>query len=138
MKLIIHTDGGSRGNPGNAAIGIVIEGWEAPITIGKRIGIKTNNEAEYEAVIMALKELVQKKGKEGLERIEEVEFVLDSLLVVSQINGSYKVKQAHLQSLLAQVKAHIDALGIPVHFRHVLRTENREADRLVNEALDSG
>jgi ribonuclease HI len=135
MNIIVHTDGGSRGNPGEAAIGVVIEGnGMETIEIKKRIGVKTNNEAEYMAVMEALIALegVKKAGRP----LTSITFVLDSLLVVSQINGAYKVKQAHLQALLANIRALIRQLNVLVGFRHVLRTENREADRLVNEALD--
>lgn len=140
MKLTIHTDGGSRGNPGQAAVGVVIQfsvvssqkSEEEIIEIGKRIGIKTNNEAEYMAVITALEEIVERKIP-----ADHINFILDSLLVVNQLKGSYKVKQAHLQQLLSQVRKLEQKIGAKMAYSHVLRGENREADRLVNEALDS-
>jgi ribonuclease HI len=132
MKLIIHTDGGSRGNPGKAAVGVVIEGGHETIKLGKTIGIKTNNEAEYMAVIAALEEVVAQKIE-----AREISFVLDSLLVVNQLKGSYKVKQAHLQELLLQVRRLEQKIGAKMAYNHVLREENREADRLLNEALDN-
>ncbi len=138
MKLVIHTDGGSRGNPGQAGIGVVIEsivnGQRSIVTkFGKRIGIKTNNEAEYMAVIEALGEVLRKK----ITKVDGIDFVLDSLLVVNQLNGSYKVKQAHLQELLLKIRSLEQQVSFPTSYRHVLRHENREADRLVNEALDT-
>jgi ribonuclease HI len=134
MKFIVHTDGGSRGNPGNAAVGIVIENevGRKIVNVGKTIGIKTNNEAEYMAVITAFSEL-----KAHAKEIGTVEFVLDSLLVVNQLNGLFKVKKSHLQELLFQIRVLENDLGKKVTYRHVLRGENIEADRLVNEALDS-
>lgn len=133
MKLVIHTDGGSRGNPGQAAVGVVIESSDGEtIELGKRIGIKTNNEAEYLAVIVALEEVINRKITS-----EQISFVLDSLLVVNQLKGSYKVKQAHLQELLLQVRKLEAQIGAKMAYSHVLREENREADRLVNEALDT-
>lgn len=133
MKLVIHTDGGSRGNPGQAAVGVVIESSKGEtIELGRRLGIKTNNEAEYMAVIVALEEVINRKITP-----EQISFVLDSLLVVNQLKGSYKVKQAHLQELLSKIRKLETQIGAKMAYSHVLRGENREADRLVNEALDN-
>ncbi|MFA6446621.1 MAG: ribonuclease HI family protein [Candidatus Paceibacterota bacterium] len=133
MKILIHTDGGSRGNPGKAAVGVVIEGvGKEPIRIGKKIGIKTNNEAEYLAVFTALEEIVARR----IAGIDSIECVMDSLLVVSQLSGTFKIKQAHLKALLDSVKRLEKAIGVPISYRHVMRENNKEADKLVNEALD--
>jgi ribonuclease HI len=131
--LVIHTDGGSRGNPGPAAIGVVIEvekdGQSEVIEeIAERIGVASNNVAEYRAIIRALEEA----GQLGASSLT---FLLDSQLVVEQLNGNYKVKHPDMKPLYARVKAL--AAGFPlVTFQHVRREQNQEADRLVNAALD--
>ena len=84
------------------------------------------------AVIVALEEVINRKIAP-----DQIDFVLDSLLVVNQLKGSYKVKQAHLQELLLQIRKLEQQIGAKMAYSHVLRGENREADRLVNEALDS-
>ena len=130
MKLTINTDGGARGNPGPAGIGVVIKDQSGKILkeYGKYIGERTNNEAEYEAVISALE-----SAKEFEPRM--IEFRLDSELVNRQINGIYKVKEKRMQELYMKVR------DLLIHFKninffHVPREQNREADRLVNEAID--
>ena len=142
MEYSIHTDGGSRGNPGEGAVGVVIEqivnGKRSMVTQwGKRIGVVTNNEAEYEAVIHALREIVLRITNYELA-ITKLSFFLDSLLVVSQLNGLWKIKQPHIRQLLLQVRSHEQEIGIPVTYSHVPREQNAEADLLVNQALDSG
>lgn len=127
-KIIdVYTDGGSRNNPGQAAIGVVIDEHK----FKKAIGIRTNNEAEYEAVIFALiklKELFNLKDK-------EIHLHLDSELVCKQIKREYKVKDLKLSSLF--IKVYNLMQDIPnIKFKHVRRELNKEADRLVNEALD--
>ena len=142
MELTVHTDGGSRGNPGQAAVGVVMQSEivnRKPSTVikfGKRIGIKTNNEAEYYAVISALQEAKERLTVYGL-RFTKISVYLDSLLVCEQLNGRYKVKQAHLQVLLLQVRQLEQEIGIPVTYRHIPREENKAADKLVNHALDT-
>ena len=129
-KLIIHSDGGARGNPGPAAIGVVIEQNGAIIaTISEKIGKTTNNQAEYRAVLAGLE-----KAKE-LKAIE-VECILDSELVVKQLQGEYKVKNKELAPLFVKVY-NLSLQFRKVVFRHVLRAENKLADKLVNEALDN-
>src|SRR3989344_3558887 len=98
MKRIVHTDGGARGNPGPAAIGVVIEeGNKTLAAFGKTIGEATNNIAEYTAVIEALMWLTQHPA-------DYIQFFLDSTLVVNQLNGLFKVKEPHLRELLLQVR----------------------------------
>ena len=128
--FIIHSDGGARGNPGPAAIGVVLAcGGEVVATISKYIGETTNNQAEYQAVIAGLEKALEMGA-------EQVECVLDSELVVKQLNHEYKVKNKDLASLF--VKAHNISLKFKkVTFRHVRREYNKEADKLVNEALDN-
>lgn len=136
--LEIHTDGGSRGNPGQAAIGVVAKDNDKEVfTLSEKIGITTNNVAEYTAVIRALETI------EMMELYsEKIRFVLDSELIVKQITGLYKVKQPHLQELrnkiISQIKKLREANQIKLlSFVNVLREKNKEADKLVNKALDS-
>ena len=130
-RMIIETDGGSRGNPGQAAIGVVVNGRE----YAEHIGVKTNNEAEYAALIFALKKAKQLLGK-AKAKATDIEVRMDSELVVKQMNSQYKVSEESLQPLFMQVwNLRLDFKG--VKFVHVLRGENRRADALVNQALDT-
>ena len=144
MRLIIHTDGGARGNPGPAAVGVVIERQDESkvesqkskvlvVEFGKRIGETTNNVAEYTAVIEALKEVKSLKSKVK----SEIQFFLDSNLVVQQLNGKFKVKDAKLRELLIAVRMLEQEVGGEVSYDYVPREENRSADFLVNQALDA-
>lgn len=128
--LILNTDGGSRGNPGQAAIAFIIRNEKGDVmkSGGKIIGIATNNIAEYEALILGLNELLKTE-----ERI--VECRLDSELVVRQLNRKYKVKDAKMIDLFAKVTALLGKFE-NVKFVHVPRGENEDADRIVNEVLD--
>src|SRR3989338_6174454 len=133
-KITIHTDGGARGNPGPAAIGAVIEGSMGRKEYGEYIGETTNNEAEYRAVIFALKKL---KPLIGSDKCKEslVEFLLDSELVVKQLNKEYKLKDKNIQNFFIEIfNLTFDFGG--VSFRHIPREENKEADRIVNQVLD--
>ena len=133
-KYIIHTDGGSRGNPGPAAIGIVIEGAGDKKEYGEFIGVTTNNDAEYQAVIFALKKLKQLVGNTDAENAH-VTFYMDSELLVKQFNHEYKVKEENIQKLFLEVHNLRLDFG-KVEFKHVLRGKNAEADKLVNQVLD--
>ena len=130
-KLQIFTDGGARGNPGPAGIGVVI--WSGHDLAGrhrKYIGEATNNQAEYQAIIHGL-EQAKKLGA------DEVECFLDSELVVKQLNREYKVKNKDLAPLF--VKVWNLSLGFKkITFAHIPREKNKEADKLVNEAIDHG
>jgi len=134
-KIIVHTDGGSRGNPGPSAIGVVIN---SDVTgkkeYGEFLGVATNNEAEYKAVIFALKKIKQLVGsKKSGEAI--VEFHIDSELVERQLNGEYKIKEENIQKLFLEVwNLRLD-FG-KVIFKHVFREQNENADRIVNQILD--
>lgn len=133
--LTIHTDGGSRGNPGNAASAFVIHDNNKEIyKESKYLGRNTNNNAEYMGVVMAV-EWLEKYIKNN--RVDKVNFVLDSELVVKQINGLYKVKHPDMLKLHTLVKRKIGEMGIKTAFLHVLRKDNKLADQLVNEALDN-
>jgi len=129
-RLVIFTDGASRGNPGQSAIGVVIQDGAGKVvgTISRRIGHATNNQAEYTAIIAAL----EKASRLGAE---EVEVRSDSELVVKQLNGRYKVKKATLRPLYQKVVRLTGSLGA-FTITHIPRTQNKEADRLANKALD--
>lgn len=133
-KFLVHTDGGSRGNPGSAAIGVVIEGTGEKKEYGEYIGVTTNNEAEYQAVIFALKKLKQLIGNDKAGT-SQVVFYMDSELLVKQLNHQYKVKEANIQKLFLEVH-NLQLDFEKVEFKHVLRGKNTEADKLVNQVLD--
>ncbi|HBG82000.1 TPA: ribonuclease H [candidate division CPR2 bacterium] len=126
--LDIYTDGGARGNPGHSGIGVVFKvNGEVVANFKEYIGITTNNQAEYQAVLLAIKHLKNFPH-------EAVNFYLDSQLVVCQVNGTYKVKNAELRPLYQQIK---DMLFFEnVKFAYIPREKNQEADRLVNQAID--
>jgi ribonuclease HI len=130
-KVIIYTDGGARNNPGPAGAGALIVDGKKKIELKKFLGNQTNNWAEYEAVILALTEAKKRK----LEK-HEIEVRADSLLVVEQLSGNWKIKEPALKMQYAKVKAMVVAYFPRIHFVHVPREENKEADRLVNEAID--
>ncbi len=136
--MIIHTDGGSRGNPGHAATGVVVLGDDGKLIYesGQYLGIGTNNTAEYEAVSRALNWLLQKKVDGHFSTPQHIVFKLDSQLVVEQLNGRYAVKQPHILLYVKKIRSLISSLGFPVEFRHIPRAENAAADALVNKALD--
>lgn len=136
MKTIsIFTDGGARGNPGPAAIGVYIETEGKSLTqIGKRIGDATNNIAEYTAVLEALKWLLENRQK---LRDSKINFFMDSQLIYSQIVGTYKIKNENLKRLLFEIKRKEAELKFPVSYSFVPRENNKKADLLVNMALDN-
>lgn len=129
-KIIVYADGGARGNPGPAAIGVVLSGKE----YGEYIGERTNNQAEYEAIISALKKVKQLIGKKKAKE-SEVEVRVDSELVVRQLNGEYKILEPELQPLFVAVwNLRLDLKK--VEFVHIPREQNKKADKIVNEVLD--
>lgn len=130
--IVIYTDGGARNNPGPAGAGVVIQdGDKIVCETGQYLGEQTNNWAEYEAVVIALG-----KAYEFLLRDRDIEFRLDSKLVVEQLSGNWKIKEPALKMQAAKIKGLLKDFGT-VTFRHIPREENAEADRLVNEAIDS-
>lgn len=131
-KIIMYTDGGSRNNPGPAAVGVYIETLRKQY--GHYIGEKTNNEAEYAAVILGLKKIKQNIGKDKA-KATEVEIYLDSEFVERQMNHEYKVKEPELQKLFLEVWNMMLDFG-KVTFNHIPREKNKIADKMVNEALD--
>ncbi len=131
MKLVVHVDGGSRGNPGPAAAGAVLSTPEGDVVEreGELLGIVTNNVAEYRALILGARRARELGAT-------EVEIVNDSELIAKQVNGQYKVKHADMKPL------HAEALEALRGFdrwrvRTVRREQNAEADALVNETLDA-
>ena len=134
--LKVYTDGGSRGNPGPAACAFVVfdDAGNLRYKRGKYLGVATNNEAEYAGVIEALRYFQPKAGPPLAERDLSVQFFLDSLLVVNQLNGLWKVKEPRLRELVIQVRSLEN--GLAVTYSHVPREQNSQADFLVNETLD--
>ncbi|MFA6410607.1 MAG: ribonuclease HI family protein [Candidatus Buchananbacteria bacterium] len=129
-KVTIFTDGGARGNPGPAGIGAVIKYDNQVLKLKKYIGHATNNQAEYQAVILGLE-----KAKE-LGALE-VDVFLDSELVQQQLSQKYKVKNADLGALF--VKVWNLAMNFKkIKYTHIYRQDNKLADKLVNEAIDEG
>ena len=129
-KVVIFADGASRGNPGLSAIGATIKNEHGQLiaSISKGIGITTNNQAEYRAIIAALEEAIRLGAKQA-------DISLDSQLVVRQISGEYRVKNSALKPLYQQAKQLLSRLE-SFNIRHITRQQNKEADRLANLALD--
>lgn len=132
VKLVVHVDGGARGNPGPAAIGVVVSEPDGTVIdeLGEQIGVATNNVAEYKALIR------------GLERAralgaDEIEIVNDSELVARQLTGAYKVKHPAMKPLYLDAIEALRGFGA-WRIRSVPRAQNARADELVNAALDAG
>lgn len=129
-KIILFTDGGSRGNPGPAGIGMVVKNEEGHTIerLWKFLGVATNNQAEYRAILEGLKHVL------AVYEPQEVSCYLDSELVVKQLNGEYKVKNKELIPLYEEIRSLVMFRG--VHFHHVPRERNQEADACANTAMD--
>jgi ribonuclease HI len=129
-KVVVHVDGGARGNPGPAAVGVVVSDPDGAILdeYAERIGVATNNVAEYQALLRGVARATALGAR-------EVEFVNDSELVAKQINGAYKVKHPAMKPLYEQAIAALRGFE-RWKIRSVPRAENARADALVNEALD--
>jgi ribonuclease HI len=132
MKARLSTDGGARGNPGPAAYGYVLEAEDGTVLAahGERIGVATNNVAEYRGLIAGLEKAVELA-------VDELEIVSDSELLVKQMTGEYRVKNETLRELSLEASRLARRLG-KVTYKAVRREHNELADRLVNEALDAG
>ena len=131
MKVVLHVDGGARGNPGPAAIGVVVSSPDGEVLdeVAETIGVATNNVAEYRAVLRGLE-------RAGALGATEVDIVNDSELVAKQLTGAYKVKHPAMKPLHAEAIAALrrfDAWRV----RSVPRAQNARADELVNQALDA-
>lgn len=127
-KVTIFTDGGARGNPGPAGIGAVIKYDNQVLKLKKYIGHATNNQAEYQAVILGLEKAKELKA-------DEVDVFLDSELVQQQLSGNYKVKNQDLGVLFVKVW-NIAQSFKKIKYLHIYREENKLADKLVNQAID--
>jgi len=135
-KIIIYIDGGSRGNPGPAALGVVFcnEKGQAVKTYSQFLGEITNNEAEYQAFIFALKKFKLIFGKK-LAKSSEIEICSDSQLLVKQLKGEYKILDEKIQKLFLQAwNLKLDFKKVKI--KYISREKNKTADRLLNEALD--
>ena len=131
-KVSINVDGGARGNPGPAGVGVVIKDAKGKLVkeFNKYIGVATNNVAEYNAVIYGLQEAL-------IVKADEVELNLDSELVAQQLKGEYRVKNEGMKPLFAQA-IHLISGFKKVDIKHIPREENKEADKLVNKAINLG
>lgn len=137
MRFTIYGDGGSRGNPGPAGSGAIIrnEAGETVATVSEFLGVATNNVAEYTAVLRALETLASLLESKATEA--EVRVCMDSMLVVKQMTGEWKLKHPGLKPLAARV-GELARLFKTVTYEHVYREFNKDADRLANEAMDRG
>lgn len=131
VKAVLHTDGGARGNPGPAGVGIVLRSPDGNLLaqVGRSIGEATNNVAEYQALILGLETALE-------HGVTEIEIEADSELVVAQVKGEWKIKNDRLRSLAAKAESlmgKFDSASIV----HVPREENADADALANEAMDA-
>jgi probable phosphoglycerate mutase len=131
VKARLSTDGGARGNPGPAAYGYVLETEDGTVLAahGERIGVATNNVAEYSALVAGLEKALELG-------VEELDVISDSELLVKQMTGEYRIKNETLQDLAADARRLARKLG-RVSYRAVRREHNELADRLVNQALDA-
>lgn len=138
QRLVVFIDGAARGNPGPASVGVVIRepGSEKPICISRFLGKRTNNQAEYEALLAALRELERRQGLQiSASSSPEIVIRTDSELLFSQMTGRYRIKNPQLAALAWEAERIVRRLG-KVSFERIPRTENREADKLANQALD--
>lgn len=143
MQLSIYTDGGAKGNPGPAAIGLIIYNGARTSNLSSQkadneliryredIGVKTNNEAEYGALIKAL-ELA--KSLPDISTVDRIDCYSDSELLVKQLNGLYKVKNIQIRDSVFKIRVLESELRVPVHYHHIPREQNVLADALVNDA----
>jgi len=134
--ISIFTDGGARGNPGPAALGVYIEdqGKKELARIGKTLGETTNNVAEYSAIIEGLNWALENKKE---HEIGKIIFYMDSKLAYSQLIGIYKIKNSNIRDLVFKIRQLEQALNIPIFYNHIPRERNKKADFMVNLALDN-
>lgn len=133
----VYTDGGARGNPGPAGIGIYIEDNLGNMLYqrGEKIGTATNNIAEYTALLHAMTWVANHLAE--FQNVESITFFLDSQLVVMQMSGIYKIKNQDLAVLAARIREKQAQIALPVRYSHVPREQNKKADAQVNLALDN-
>jgi ribonuclease HI len=136
MDIQIFTDGGSRGNPGPAAIGVVVRSADEAtlFEVGKTIGVGTNNEAEYQAFLLSLEWL---KSQTTVSQITSVTWKLDSKLVVEQLNKKWKIKEPRMLQYAQNCWKDLSALTHKYVITHIPRELNSQADALANQALDT-
>lgn len=137
MRFTIYADGGSRGNPGPSGAGALVrdESGNVVATVSEFLGTTTNNVAEYTAVLRALQALRAYVGDDAKDT--DVAVLMDSMLVVKQMEGEWRIKHEGLKPLAAEVRASINQFKSVV-FSHVYREHNTDADKLANEAMDRG
>ena len=136
MKITIYSDGGSLNNPGRAASAFLIYADGKLLhKEGKYIGIASNNVAEYTGLINALTKVVELCKDGSITNLESVSCIADSELMVKQLNGLYKVKNADMRDLYMKVKMLEAEINVSISYTHVLRDKNAEADALVKKAL---
>ena len=129
--LEVYTDGGAKGNPGLAAIGMVIyKNKKKVFSLHQSIGWATNNEAEYKALIKALN--IIKEKKDYFSQIEKIIFYSDSKLLVNQVNGFFKVKQGKIKEYILKIRELEMKINLPIVYHLIPREKNKEADQLVN------
>ncbi|MEK9173748.1 MAG: ribonuclease HI family protein [Patescibacteria group bacterium] len=131
-KIVMYSDGGSRGNPGPSALGVYIETLDKQF--GEFLGVKTNNEAEYLAIVAGLKKIKAIMGKATAKNVQ-VECRMDSELAVRQLTHQYKVEKEHIQKLCFLVW-NLTHDFAKVSFVHVPREKNTVADAMANQAMD--
>ena len=132
-EIIIYTDGGARGNPGPAGAAFVVINNGKILNKSKSfLGKKTNNEAEYIAIVMAFDYLIENFKNEAVD----IKFFLDSELVARQLSGRYKVKSQNLKPIFTKIKNSEKYLKGEVSYNSISRTKNKLADFLVNEVID--
>lgn len=131
--ITIYTDGGARGNPGPAAIGVYIvnASGEVLAKFGQKIGQATNNAAEYQAVIAALDWIKKNQNFKSFQK----KFFLDAKLLVNQLNGLFKIKESHLRDLIVKVRKLEQEIGGNVSYHFIAREKNKMADSLVNSSF---
>lgn len=138
VELSIYTDGGSKGNPGPSAIGIAfIQGSSVIYTYREDIGEATNNTAEYRALLKAYELMKYNSGLHNkIKGATTINFYSDSLLMVEQLKGNYKVKQDHIQDFVSRVRvyeAELVSNGVNATYTYIAREKNKIADALVND-----
>ena len=132
MILKIFTDGGSKGNPGPAAVGIVMYKDDVECVAFRRdIGVATNNDAEYQALLAALQHVVD--HEDILQGVTAIECRADSQLMVSQVRGLWKVKEARIGEYIARLRNIEGSISVPISYHYVPREQNSIADALVND-----
>lgn len=137
-KLKVYTDGASRGNPGHSGIGITVYDENNFIikTYKEYLGVCTNNQAEYKALIKSL-EVIKKMITDGEAELNEIEFYSDSELIVNQINFDYRIKEVDLALLNNKFHVKIKKLDKPFKIFYIERAKNKNSDRLANIAIDN-